>query len=597
MCTTFFWGFIMGVPANVRAVERPSNTIVQDSGSNSIFRYCVRMRNGYKYGPKGNPQPINGSVVGHIVDFKYVPLIAKSSESLEAIVGAKIGLSYGASALVYSIAKEEIIPLILATYPINIAGTMIGTILTLASKPGTSLNRVSTIYRQSALSVFVPGVAISSNSISSMYEYIGKDLDKQNQIIDHFKSKISEFTPCALDGTLVDNESIINTFSNHSYKGEQNGYSEQKSVLMLFNLKEKEPVCSNVYPGNLSDKCVFKNFIEVNNIKQGLIVADKSFEPSIFREIRCNNPELHYLVPIKRNSKRIIDNNLGNFIGEFDYNDRQILYSKTSYKDGDKDVYLYHYLDTTRAHIETLSFLENSRKKGKFDAELYQKSKDKFGTITLESDLDLDTIQAYELSCGRWPIEVFFRGRKNDLLFNITNVQNNFSVRGQNLIELFVAIIYSRIIKIMEETGLNKKISFKNMMDDLRFVIRLFPENYSQEIPFSNDPYWVVTTKKAFELLETLSLSKPQEEKESSDIEPASTETPKRKPGRPKGSKNKSTLEREDAAKTAAENGDQPVMDRTQHIREKRIHPLRGVKIYKKLSRKQKWLKSRVRCL
>ena len=59
----------MGVPANVRAVERPSNTIVQDSGSNSIFRYCVRMRNGYKYGPKGNPQPINGSVVGHIVDF------------------------------------------------------------------------------------------------------------------------------------------------------------------------------------------------------------------------------------------------------------------------------------------------------------------------------------------------------------------------------------------------------------------------------------------------------------------------------------------------------------------------------------------------
>ena len=53
----------------------------------------------------------------------------------------------------------------------------------------------------------------------------------------------------------------------------------------------------------------------------------------------------------------------------------------------------------------------------------------------------------------------------------------------------------------MEETGLNKKISFKNMMDDLRFVIRLFPENYSQEIPFSNDPYWVVTTKKAFELL------------------------------------------------------------------------------------------------
>ena len=42
MCVQYFSGcFIMRVAANVRAVERPSNTIVQDSGSNSTFRYCI----------------------------------------------------------------------------------------------------------------------------------------------------------------------------------------------------------------------------------------------------------------------------------------------------------------------------------------------------------------------------------------------------------------------------------------------------------------------------------------------------------------------------------------------------------------------------
>ena len=500
----------MKVPADVRAVKRPSNTIVQDNGSNSIYRYSVRKRNGYKYGPKGNPQPINGPVIGHIIDLKYVPLADDSSVSPEPVEDPRIALSYGSSALVYNIAKEEIIPLILDTYPLNIAQSMIVTILTLASKPGTTLDRVSAVYQQSALSVFVPDAAVSLDSISAMQEYIGIELDKYNHIINHLKSKISELTPCTLDKILVDNESIVNTFSDYSYNCEQNICREENSVLVLFNLKDKEPVCSNIYTGKIHDKCVFKNFIEMNNIHEGLLVSDGTLEPSVFRGIHDNNSKLHYLVSIKRNDERIIEKKLGNFTGQFDYNNRRILFNKISYKYGNKEIYLYHYSDITRLYLETVYFCNNSRIKEKFDSELYQKSKEKFGSITLESDLDLDAVEAYELSCGRWPVEVLFRGRKSDLPFNIAIVQNDFSVRGQNVIELFVSILYSRIIKIMEETGLNKTISFENMMDDLLFVFRLLPKNSSQEIPFSNDPYWVVTTQEVFELLETLSLSRPQ---------------------------------------------------------------------------------------
>ena len=64
----------MAVPAEIRAVPRPVNTIVDDSGTNSPKRYAVRQRASSKYIPGGNPQPKNGKVIGHIIDYKYVPL-------------------------------------------------------------------------------------------------------------------------------------------------------------------------------------------------------------------------------------------------------------------------------------------------------------------------------------------------------------------------------------------------------------------------------------------------------------------------------------------------------------------------------------------
>lgn len=53
----------MAVPAEIRAVPRPVNTIVDDSGTNSPKRYAVRQRASSKYIPGGNPQPKNGKVI------------------------------------------------------------------------------------------------------------------------------------------------------------------------------------------------------------------------------------------------------------------------------------------------------------------------------------------------------------------------------------------------------------------------------------------------------------------------------------------------------------------------------------------------------
>ena len=80
----------MGVPADIRAVPRPVNTIVDDSGRDGPKRYAVRSRASTKYVAGGNPQPKNGKVVGHIIDYKFVPIGATT-----AIPSTPDMLSYG----------------------------------------------------------------------------------------------------------------------------------------------------------------------------------------------------------------------------------------------------------------------------------------------------------------------------------------------------------------------------------------------------------------------------------------------------------------------------------------------------------------------
>lgn len=54
----------MVVPEEIRAVERPVNTIVEDRGKDGPFRCAVRERSGVRYAKYGNPIPRNGHVIG-----------------------------------------------------------------------------------------------------------------------------------------------------------------------------------------------------------------------------------------------------------------------------------------------------------------------------------------------------------------------------------------------------------------------------------------------------------------------------------------------------------------------------------------------------
>lgn len=72
----------MAVPEEIRSVLRPTNTVVIDTGRKGPKRYAVRERSYIKYVAGGNPQPRNGSIIGHIIDGKFVSTAADKSTSV-----------------------------------------------------------------------------------------------------------------------------------------------------------------------------------------------------------------------------------------------------------------------------------------------------------------------------------------------------------------------------------------------------------------------------------------------------------------------------------------------------------------------------------
>lgn len=107
-----------------------------------------------------------------------------------------------------------------------------------------------------------------------------------------------------VDGTLKSNESTINSLSDYSRKARIKG-SRDISVTYAFDLDIMEPICSKCFPGNMLDLTAYSEFISENGITRGLIVADKGFPADAAREEFDRNKDLHYLNPVKRNSKFI----------------------------------------------------------------------------------------------------------------------------------------------------------------------------------------------------------------------------------------------------------------------------------------------------
>ena len=514
----------MAVPLEIRNVERPKNTIVEDSKRNTMYRYSVRERGAISYTPGGNPMPSNGKVIGHIIDGVFVAKKEKTAKEPECF-------SYGASSFVYSQSKD-IYQDLLSVFPINDATNIMAIAMLLAIKPKIACNRFSTEYNRTFTKVYYPGCALSKNSVSELLKKLGMDDSKRLLFYKKRIERVDSTHVIAIDGTLKQDNSNVNDFSSYSRKARVKG-TRDISILYAFDVETMEPICSSVYTGNNLDCVTVNDFINKNGIKRGIIVADKGFPLKNIEPELKDNPDLHFLLPVKRDAKIVNKCNALSFDAAFHYGDKTLQGKKVSLKDSQ---FLYSFKDTYQARKEEQAFLDQAIKKGSYNKEQYEEREERFGTIAFISDLDLTLVDVYKIYEERWLLELMFSQYKGDLGLTTTRVQGDYSVIGSEFINFISTILTSRMCKKAEECGVLDDLSYGDMMEDLSSVWRSIKGNYT--MPKLHDGYWERNNlPSVFELMVKLGLAidptirrkrgRPKKENKEEN-------KPKRKPGRPR---------------------------------------------------------------
>ncbi len=503
----------MPIPKEILDVKRPKNTVVIVYGVKKD-KYAVRQRVGCKR-VNGRNIPINGPTIGHIINGEYVPKEDKSKLSVSRQTKEtehKVDLKDWANIILCDELFRDIQKELKSIYNNEDTLKIFSIALLRVCYPGIKDNELKDYYDNSFLSELYPNVGLSKNTVSKFLNDLGKCCSMIRKFMQNRATSINLDHHLLVAGTLKSNESNeskINSLSDFSRKAKTKG-TKDISVLYAFDFEKMEPICSKCYLGNMLDCTSYKDFIKENGITKGIIVADKGFPSSATTDHFSKHKDLHYLNPVKRNSKFIATHNLLSFDNILE-SDADITYRKEKCSGINK--WLYSFRNRVDASNEEKSYLEQAKVNKTYNHEEFLEKQKKFGTIILECDLDIPAELVYKIYKNRWEIEIVMRYYKNACQFDETRVHDDYSVIGSEFCDFLSTVLTFRLLKKFEETELINSYTYKKILSVL---------NRAKKIRIDNGDWDLLNMNPSqIKILQKLSLV-PQED------------LPKQKRGRPK---------------------------------------------------------------
>lgn len=460
----------MKVPAEIREVERPPKTVVAAQVNKKSTRYYVREIEG-TVRKNGRTWNRYGAVIGEIVDGKFVPKPPASTDPDE------IDMETWVFEEIVKSVTQDVLDDLRIVFPEKTAETLYTMAVLRVRRPSLKDSRMKADYESSILREMYPGLPLSKNSVSALLRDLGLHNLKIRQFLKIRLSRLPKGTKLAVDGVLVGDDSIVNNLSAVSRKAKVRG-GKEVSMLYAYSIDDLVPVCFTAYPGNLMDTKAYADFIEVNDLKDAILVGDKAFTPEAARkEFSDPDRDLHYLFPIRKNAAAITKLHL------HDYNSVLETYPGISYikvHDTDRDIWYYSFRDAGMAASEEESYLDRKRKSGRnIDSAELTKEKQRFGTIIYRSDVDIEAEKAYAIYKQRWLIEEMFRLYKEVEEFDETRVQTDASVFGTAFVNFLSTLMTSKLMNRLMESGVLEDRTFGEVTEILRKTLRFRKEDGS----------------------------------------------------------------------------------------------------------------------
>lgn len=430
----------MAIPKDILEIPRPSSTRVKATTKEGVYNVIKRT----SIRKNGKIIPVEKGVIGKIINGVYQSIEKQTYE-----VDVK---SYGLFALNEKL-NNHIFRELLNFYDFEDARKLyvIASLRTMFSD--IKNEHLKHEYDTNFISEIYPKCALSSNTISSFLEKIGKSSSKMEEFMNKRLEYFSDHT-IIVDGMLKNNTSQTNTFSEISRKSRTKG-SQNLNLIYAYDISVQEPVASSVYPGNMLDYTAFRNFLRTYDIKNGFLILDKGFNDKECK-ILMQQRNIKYLIPIKiTNSIKRLNLKSG-FDITFAYDD-DTLRAKKILVDGK---YYFCYRSTLTEFTQKKNFISRTYKKGVYDEKKLLEKEDLFGLIIFECNGDLNIKDIYISYKKRWEIELLFKQFKNVLEQNEGNVQGNYRIIATEFINFLSSIMLCRIKNYLLENGVleNKTI-------------------------------------------------------------------------------------------------------------------------------------------
>lgn len=322
-------------------------------------------------------------------------------------------------------------------------------------------------YDQSYFSFKYPKLSFGEASVSALLDDLGR---KQDRVLAFEQFLISGSSgEIAIDGHVIPCSSHENDLAEDGYKFDRIKDS-QINVMMGYDINTLTPLFSRIYQGSNLDKISIKDTLIRHQFNNVLFVIDRGFysTDNIYAFSQNGN---HYIIPLSPNLKEY--KNITDEMKldhEFIYENNKA-YNTIEYKEyisADKKTIVYR--DMKQNAIDRAKYLKNMEiNPEKYSQEKYDKVKDYFGVIVLQSSLkDWEAKEIYSKYKSRWKIETYYNYVKNDQNYGALEQSDYYKLEGLAFIMLINGLIHAKMSKLIKERIKGKTV--EDCILDARFI-------------------------------------------------------------------------------------------------------------------------------
>lgn len=308
----------------------------------------------------------------------------------------------------------------------------------------TYLRDIKKYYDMSWLSHKYPGLKLGYDSISKLYDDLGR---RQTQVLSFEQALIDESShEVAIDGHVIASQSDCNDLAEKGYKFSVLN-EKQINLMMAYDIHSEKPLLSRIYEGGLNDTSSIKDFLVETTMHDMLFIVDKGFYSLKNIGLFSENNNC-YIIPVPSRmdickAAELDSCKMERFSYATERKATVIEYSKKEY--GTFCVYAFR--DKDEALMQESNYLRylEQGKKG-YTPEGLESNRKWFGVYVLQTNLtDKSPKEVFELYKKRWKIETFYNYFKNGADYNALYAQDYYKTQGLSFIMLITSLIHHEL--------------------------------------------------------------------------------------------------------------------------------------------------------